>query len=45
MLRSPSAHRRNICTETNEVMKHLAELKEAFLKRDYQEATKDDQFN
>lgn len=26
-------------------MKHLAELKEAFLKRDYQEATKDDQFN
>ena len=34
----------NICTESNEVMKHLAKLKEAFLKRSYQE-TIDDRFD
>ena len=27
----------NVCTETSKVTKHPAELKEAFLKRDYQQ--------
>ena len=35
----------NICTETNEVTKQLAELKETFLKRGCQETSIDDQFN
>ena len=38
----------NICTETNEtyiLTKHLAKLKEAFLKHGYQEKTMHDQFN
>ena len=34
---SPSTSHSNICNETNEVTKHLPELKEAFLKRGYQE--------
>ena len=35
----------NICTETNEITKHLVKLKEAFLKRGYQETTTGDHFN
>ena len=35
----------NICTEANEMTKHLAELWKAFLKRGYQETATDFQFN
>ena len=35
----------NICSETNEMTKHLAELRKAFLKRGYQETATDFQFN
>ena len=35
----------NICTETNQLAKHIVQVKEVFVKSDYQKTTKDDRFN